>query len=957
MRRCLILVFLLLLAMPVVGLARPEAATRQTMAVSEIEASPTAVASRVAAASPADGDSLATVKGRVYFDTHTQYLVNGMMRDGLGIPGANVRLYYLKEGALDSLYTTTARDGLFIFRNVKPQRIALRISSMGMQEINGVYDIAAGENMFFFSVKRRVDTLDAAKVTAQVPLIRQLQDTTYYNTGLIQAEEGEKLREVLKMLPGFEVSDDAIKVDGEKVSRTYVNGTLVFGDKVTTAIDVLKADEVRQVKVYDELSDIDKHRGVKNAKKNRVLDIITKDGVLSVTVAEAGAAGGADCTGQPRYAAAGLVGFHSEMLQLQAQASANNIQTRATYMPSVAPLLSQVGPLDSYSESIQLHLEGNKYWKDRYYGNSIRSYYDLDKTYTRSASTALKEYYESDAVPSMNVLDTATSRSNSVTHKAMVALSLKDTPLKSFDISTTGSITTNSSNRFQGNLTQTPGMIDTRIHQDSGGKGNDYSLDADVTWTNNDSGKWRPMIRLSGGLSNRQNLSWTVDTLSTSYLRRKLSSDAFGRSANANFTASLERRLVNSDTRTVNLNLNFSSFYNHSLQKQLSVDEFEVATPVMDMANSYDYTTNNLTNSIGAYLTWNTSKSLFAALASFNDAVLFYDERMPVDFGCTKHFPSVQAQIVFGTKASHIGTLYFSMLTMAITPSIEQIRNRISDANPLSLTAGNPGLKQAQKVSLTLSDNLNPKGGVLKDASFQFELRGDVLFRPIVSRVRYFTEETVLDQWDGYVAKAGSMLNTFDNSRQPRIDLSATASISRAFNKILNLKLGLEEHYLRNPMYNGDAITAMDELSSKGTFSVQYRPSKKFMVTNLATSSYIVSSRQGELLSSRWRLYDSFNASWSIIDGLKLVCGYNFTGYVYTAGSGADHFHHYLDAGITKKFLKDKSLSVELWGHDLLNSGSIYTTEINSAMMSQTWTPTYGRNIMLKVVYSFRKKQ
>ena len=185
----------------------------------------------------------------------------------------------------------------------------------------------------------------------------------------------------------------------------------------------------------------------------------------------------------------------------------------------------------------------------------------------------------------------------------------------------------------------------------------------------------------------------------------------------------------------------------------------------------------------------------------------------------------------------------------------------------------------------------------------------------------------------------------------------ATAGFSQSFNKKMTLRIGLNERYLRNPMYNGDAIIPMDELSSQCTFSIHYRPSKKFTISNLATPSYIVSSRQGELLSSRWRLYDSLNASWSIIDDLKLAFGYNFTGYVYTAGSGADHLHNYLDAGISKKFLKDKSLSVELWGYDLLNSGSLYTTEINSAMMSQTWTPTYGRNIMLKVVYSFRKKQ
>ena len=45
-------------------------------------------------------------------------------------------------------------------------------------------------------------------------------------------------------------------------------------------------------------------------------------------------------------------------------------------------------------------------------------------------------------------------------------------------------------------------------------------------------------------------------------------------------------------------------------------------------------------------------------------------------------------------------------------------------------------------------------------------------------------------------------------------------------------------------------------------------------------------------------------------------------------------------------------MTISLSGHDLLNSGSIYTMSTGSNYLSQTWTPSYGRYFMLNI--SFR---
>lgn len=89
-------------------------------------------------------------------------------------------------------------------------------------------------------------------------LMKKLNDTTIFNTHAIRSLPGDGLKDVLEQLPGFSVTDNSVSVDGVKVSRTYVNGILVFGGNPMNAVNALKADEVTQVKVYDEQSAIDR---------------------------------------------------------------------------------------------------------------------------------------------------------------------------------------------------------------------------------------------------------------------------------------------------------------------------------------------------------------------------------------------------------------------------------------------------------------------------------------------------------------------------------------------------------------------------------------------------------------------------------------------------------------------------------------------------------------------------
>ena len=264
-------------------------------------------------------DSLASINGKIY---------DGSAEDfGSATFHPNIQLVTFDGEKPDTLYTVTGIDGVFAFRNIRPQKVYLKVFCVGRKTIEGYYELEAGRNAFFFTMEDAPQQIEESKVTAEVPLMKQIADTTIYNAAAVRTMDGESLRAILEQFPGFKVSKNKITVDGEEIKRTYINGVLVFGDNPLTAVGALKADEVSQVRVYDEQNAVDKRRGLKHSKKDRVLDVVTKEPLLQLAEAGVLGEGGADETGQLRYSGVAGVAYYSEKLLLSGYGYTGNTST------------------------------------------------------------------------------------------------------------------------------------------------------------------------------------------------------------------------------------------------------------------------------------------------------------------------------------------------------------------------------------------------------------------------------------------------------------------------------------------------------------------------------------------------------------------------------------------------------------------------------------------------------
>lgn len=891
----------------------------------------------------AGADSLAVIHGIVVSDL-----------EGLSVSGATAALYTgIENGQVDSLFTTTDMSGTFHFRNICPQKIRLKVFCVGKETLDGLYEIEKGSNAFYFRMKDAVEEIKSAKVVAETQLMRQIKDTVVYNTAALRTMEDENLRAVLEQLPGFRITGDEITVLGEPVKRTYVNGVLIFGDNTLAAADALKAGEVRQVRVYDEQNATDKRRGIRHGRKDRVLDIITNESLLSLAEAGVLASGGADGTGQPRYSGIAAGSLFSEMLQVDANVFADNLSKsfNGETSPSVnSALVSCSGnPLKDYREQAGGSIGLNKYWKDRQYGNSLSVKYGYTHSYGRNSELTSTEYFENSDNPGMSSVDTSSAWSKSGVHRISISTDLKDTPLKSIMFGVSGDV----SNASQGSLNSASRIVEStseeyRRHEELTSRDRICSLFAFLQWTDNDLQKCRPEYNLNVSVNENRSSSCTVDTLATSFNRRRLSSDESGGDLNVRSSLSLNGNVINNERNTLIVRGEFCTDYNRTTNSQLSLNFLDEPVPVKYIPGTWDYTWNDLSNSIEAGLGYDTDKlSLNAGLTLLN-RIIDADEKSPVSYSSRHVYWCVEPRL----KIKYHGYT-FDLKYGSAVPSPAQTRNRVSDVNPLVLVGGNPNLRQSGRISSSNQWNVRLKGG----SSVQATVSGKCGFNDIVAKTIYFSEDTVLDRLDGYVAQSGSMLCSFENARIPSWQVTTRGSWNSIHcrNK-LNLKADLNADFSGRTQYLGNSPARMQELSFLCFGGLNYRPNRSARLSFSSAVGY-----HNALIDRRSSLSESVNLNITLRQGYVIKKnGYISMSYVFNSNiylnDTKNFYSNVLQTTFGWKFFR-KSLDLSVSGCDLLNSGSLYNTSVTANSFTRKWAPTYGRYFIFTAKYTFRNKK
>lgn len=292
------------------------------------------------------------VKGRnIYVQYHKprkveQMVVSGYVYDHLThveLVGATVQLLAADSTALDtcearSLWMQGEKSGynaFYLFTVPKlPKDYLLRVSYVGYEptyfplSLKNLHKREYSRELPPLYMKRQRNTLQEVQVTASKVMFYYRGDTLVYNADAFQLAEGSMLDALIKQMPGVELKKNGqIYHNGKFVKSLLLNGKEFFRGDNTVMLDNLPAYTVKEVKVYDKLSEQAEWLGSNEENdKYYVMDVQLKKEYSIGWLGNVEAGGGSD----ERFLARLFAMRFSDHSRIGIYANANNLNDNGT---------------------------------------------------------------------------------------------------------------------------------------------------------------------------------------------------------------------------------------------------------------------------------------------------------------------------------------------------------------------------------------------------------------------------------------------------------------------------------------------------------------------------------------------------------------------------------------------------------------------------------------------------
>ena len=207
--------------------------------------------------------------------------LRGTVKDSIGNPLelANIIATNKAEGTLES-YGITDAQGRYKLELAVNTTYELKVSFLGLKSEIVDYTVSENANDDFkdFVLVSDPNQLDNVELVYEIP-VSVKGDTIVYNTDSFTNGNEKKLGDVLKKLPGVEVTDDGeIEVDGQTVSKVMIEGKDFFDGDSKLATQNIPADALKKVEVLKNYNEVSQMRGLGNDQDNIAINLKLKEG-------------------------------------------------------------------------------------------------------------------------------------------------------------------------------------------------------------------------------------------------------------------------------------------------------------------------------------------------------------------------------------------------------------------------------------------------------------------------------------------------------------------------------------------------------------------------------------------------------------------------------------------------------------------------------------------------------
>lgn len=213
-------------------------------------------------------------------------VVSGLIQDSTGqlIVGANLKL----KSEKDSILTTSDKDGIFIFKDVRMASFVLTVSEVGYKTIVRKYlNNDQSAQIVLEPIILSNQSFELKQVTISgAPSIKYKTDTVEYRASDYKVPPYAAVDELLKKMEGIEVgADGSLTHQGQSVVRAKLNGREFGGGNVAQAIQTLPASIVDKIQIIEDYGDQAARTGIKDGPARKVLNITTRNDKSVGTIA------------------------------------------------------------------------------------------------------------------------------------------------------------------------------------------------------------------------------------------------------------------------------------------------------------------------------------------------------------------------------------------------------------------------------------------------------------------------------------------------------------------------------------------------------------------------------------------------------------------------------------------------------------------------------------------------
>ena len=243
-------------------------------------------------------------------------------------PVFSASVVLLKPDSTLATGVSSDMNGKFSIANVNPGKYIFRITFVGFKPYYKDLQLKASQkHVAMGTIKLATDAvlMQTAEVTARQAQVEMKADTFVYNAGAYRVPEGSALEELVKKLPGAEVSDDGtITINGKEVKKIMIDGKEFFDNDTRVAMKNLPTNMVEKIKAYDRQSDYTRMTGIDDGEEETVIDLSVKPEMKKGWLANVDGAYGTE----DRYAGRFMGNRFTDKLRLTVLGGANNVDDR-----------------------------------------------------------------------------------------------------------------------------------------------------------------------------------------------------------------------------------------------------------------------------------------------------------------------------------------------------------------------------------------------------------------------------------------------------------------------------------------------------------------------------------------------------------------------------------------------------------------------------------------------------